>query len=98
MGDCKGCGGNETKEPVPYIVHEAAMARAERHTKRMFIALLVAIAFLFVSNAGWLWYMSQYDYTGEEISYDYSQDGAGLNIIGDRNGVDYYGAEVDGTP
>lgn len=41
-------------------------------------------------NQHWLNYLSEYDFSGE--SYVYSQDGRGLNIIGDNNGVDYSGA------
>ena len=43
-------------------------------------------------NDKWLGFISQYDF--ESYSYDYSQDGKGLNIIGDNNGVDY-GAEIE---
>lgn len=82
--NCNGCG--EKKEPVPFIVHEAAMARAERHTKRMFIALLVAIAFIFVSNGAWLWYMSQYDYSTEEIVTVDAQEGT-ANYIGNDGDI-----------
>lgn len=45
-------------------------------------------------NRYWIDYISQYDFE----SYTYEQDGQGLNIIGDRNGVDYYVPEADGTP
>lgn len=33
----------------------------------------------------WLEYLEQYDFE----SYEYSQDGQGLNIIGDKNGVGF---------
>lgn len=74
---------------VPYIVHEAEMARSERHIKRLWVALIIGIIVIFASNAVWLWYVSKYDFE----SYDYSQDGEGVNIIGDGNGVDYNGAK-----
>ena len=45
-------------------------------------------------NQHWLDYLSEYDFSGE--SYEYSQDGRGLNIIGDNNGVDYSGVIDDG--
>lgn len=38
-------------------------------------------------NKYWLDYMSQYDFS--DYTYDYTQDGKGLNIIGNNNGVDY---------
>ena len=42
-------------------------------------------------NVSWLIYINQYDFE----DYEYTQDGTGVNIIGDSNGVGYYGAEVD---
>ena len=62
------------------------MARQERHIKRLWIALLAAIVALVLTVGIFIWYLNQYDFT----SYDYQQDGEGLNIIGDGNGVDYY--------
>lgn len=54
-------------------------------------------------NQHWLDYLAEYDFSGE--TYEYSQDGRGLNIMGDNNGVDYNGviddeqkAESDGSP
>ena len=85
---------NETPDTVSYIVYESAMVRAERAMKRIVIALIVAVALLFVSNALWLWYISQYDFE----SYEYSQDGQGINIIGDDNGVTYGESEGTHTP
>ena len=84
--ECKDCT-NKT-EPVPYIVHESAMARNERSLKRLVIALIVAIALIFASNAAWLYAWCQYDYASEETVY--TQDGEGLNIIGDRNTAGIY--------
>lgn len=70
-------------ENVPYIVHEAEMARQERHIRRLWIALIVAICACVAITGGFLWYLNQYDFTS------YEQDGQGVNIIGDGNGVDY---------
>ena len=74
---------------VPYIVHESAQARAERIIKRLVVALIVAVALMFVSNGLWLYAWCQYDYTGEttETETVYTQDGEGVNIIGDANHV-----------
>ena len=41
MADCSNCPRRETPPPVPYIVHEAELARAERTNKRLRIALIV---------------------------------------------------------
>lgn len=91
--DCISCKDRKTAAPVPYIVHESAMARQERHIKRIVIALIVAIILIFVSNAAWLYAWCQYDYESEEIVY--TQDGEGLNIIGDRNEACIYGTDFD---
>lgn len=84
---------DETKAPenVPYIVYESTQARNERHIKRLWVALIVAITAIFACNAIWIWYINQYDFT----SYEYQQDGQGVNIIGDRNGVTQYGTTAE---
>lgn len=46
-------------------------------------------------NQYWIDYMREYDFSGE--SCEYSQDGQGINIMGDRNGVRYNGV-VDDEP
>ena len=74
-------------ENVPYIVFEAELARQERHIKRLWIALIAAVIALVLVVGGFLLYLNQYDFA----SYEYQQDGQGVNIIGDGNGVDYDG-------
>ena len=76
---------------IPFIVHEAEVLRFERHIKRLWIALIIAVVSIVLCNVSWLIYINQYDFE----DYEYTQDGTGVNIIGDSNGVDYYGAEVD---
>lgn len=77
---------------VPYIVYEGEQARNERHIKRLIIALVATVLLLFASNAIWIWYMSGFDIE----TYDYTQDGVGVNIIGDKNGVDYNVPAISG--
>ncbi len=72
---CNDCKTENTNVTVPYVVHEATVARQERQIKRMWIALIVAIAMLFASNIGWLIYESQF----ETITYE--QDGEGINNV-----------------
>lgn len=60
MCDCNNNGAPS----VPYIVHEADMARQERTIKRMWILCIVMFLALVVTNAGWVWYESQFS---EEI-------------------------------
>lgn len=89
MANCEICKGKEAHAPesVPYIVHESSMARMERQVKRGWIALIVAVCLMFVSNAAWLYAWMQYDYSSETEEYIYQQDGEGTNIIGDSNEV-----------
>ena len=100
MANCKECKEKRievnTPENVPYIVHEAAMARNERNVKRLVVALvfsvLVGIVGVLSVHFGWLYYESQFETF--EYSYDYQQDGQGTNIIGDGNDVNN-GAETE---
>ena len=73
-------------DSVPYIVFEGEMAIQERHVKRLWIALLAAITALVLTVGIFVWYLNQYDFES------YEQDGEGVNIIGNMNGVDYDGA------
>ena len=70
---------------VPYIVFEAEMERQERHIKRLWIALLIAVIACVAITVCYIWYLNQYDFAS------YQQDGEGVNIVGDSNGVDYNG-------
>ena len=74
----------DSKESVPYIVHESAMMRADRHICRLIVALIIAIAQLFISNAVWLWTWSRYDFSSYEL------DGGGINVVGSSNEVRQY--------
>jgi hypothetical protein len=60
---------------VPYVVHEATVARQERQIKRLWIALIVAITMLFASFALFVWYESQFE------TMTYEQDGEGINNV-----------------
>ncbi len=82
---------NQKEKDYTYRLYETSMSRIERQLKRLWIALIIAIIAIATTNIGWLIYISQYDFE----SVDYSQDGQGVNIIGDKNGVSYHGAEVE---
>ena len=77
---CESCKKPEAAS-VPYIVHESAMARSDRDKKRLWIALIVAIALIFASNFTWLYYWNQYDYESEESVTVDAKDGI-ANYIG----------------
>ena len=78
--NCNECKERKTAEPVPYIVHESAMARNERTIKRLVIALIVAVVMLFACNAAWLYVWQLYDYSSEQTTVD-AEDGV-ANYIG----------------
>lgn len=69
---------------IPFIVYEATMTRIERHIKRLWIALIIAISLIFASNAVWLSFISQYNFE----SYELSTDGGGnANFIGNDGDI-----------
>lgn len=80
---------NDEKMSIPYIAFEGELARAERHIKRLWIVNIILIIALILCNAAYLWYLSLYDFS----SYDYEQ-GDGINVIGDSNGVTNNGTEI----
>ena len=71
---CNNCA-EKTPTNVPYVVHESAMARAERVIKRQWIAIILLICMLFGAFGLFVWYESLY----ETISYE--QDGEGINNV-----------------
>lgn len=94
--DCNTCEGKHTElKSISLAAFESMEASMERTIKRLWIALVMSVLFIFFSNVAWLWAWVQYDYTSEETVTTYQQDGRGLNIIGDSNEVDRYGSEED---
>lgn len=83
---------NEKQITIPYVAYESSNARWERLLKKIIIGwiitIIVAIIAIFAVDHGWRTFLEESDI---EI-YEYSQDGKGINIIGDSNGVDYNGA------
>lgn len=70
---------------VPYIVHESAMARNERHIRRLVIALIVAIVMMVAMNIAWLYVWNSYEYVGES---SVSVEGEGnANYIGNDGDI-----------
>lgn len=81
------------EKDVPYIVHESALAREERHIRRLVFALVVAVLLLFASNMVWLYYWTQYDYVSDETITVDGKSGT-ANYIG--NDGDIYNGENHG--
>ena len=90
MADCKSCKSKEQpSETVPYIVHEGTMARAEITIKRLWITILLLIVLLIGTNAGWIWYQSQF----EDIAISQENEDGYNNFIG--NDGDIFNGETD---
>ena len=90
MADCKSCKSKEQpSETVPYIVHEGMMARAEITIKRLWITILLLIVLLVGTNAGWIWYQSQF----EDIAISQENEDGYNNFIG--NDGDIFNGETD---
>lgn len=75
-------------DKIPYVVYESAMTRADRHIKRLVIALVVAILMIFASNAIWLYSWMQYDYVSADHTTTVDADGSGIaNYIGSTGDI-----------
>lgn len=86
MGECKTCESN--KPNVRQYDIDLLSAMAERTIKRLWICVLVLIVALIGTNAGWLYYESQFETIETTIEAD---QGEGVNIVG--GGDVNYGAE-----
>ena len=97
MENCENCKAKSCKEPesVPYIVHEASMARMERQAKRLWIAVLWLIVLLVGTNAALLYYESQVSDLVTTIEAE--QDGSGVNIVSGGD-LDYGAESEDNNP
>lgn len=79
---------DSTPAPVPFAVHESALAFARETNTRQFWIIILLVILIFATNAGWIWYESQYE------TICYTQDGEGLNnICTGEQGAITYGAE-----
>lgn len=75
----------EERMTVPYIVHESAMARNERHIRRLVIALIIAIVMIVITNIAWIIVWNSYEYVGESTV---TVEGEGnANYIGDDGDI-----------
>ena len=71
MASCRDCKKeHNASESVPYIVHEASMARMERQAKRLWIAVLALIVILVATNGAWIWYESQCGTIYQEVTQE----------------------------
>jgi len=85
------CNRHQTVDPVPYIAHEAAMARMERTIRRLWILLIIVTAFLVATNAAWIWYEAQFEDVVTTESYEAKTDDGGTAIANGSGEVNCYG-------
>lgn len=71
---CNNCGTDKAPASVPYVVHESAMARAERQTKSLVWVIVLLIVLLVGSNCAWLWYENQFEVVEETTTETYTID------------------------
>lgn len=93
---CDSCGTEKALASVPYVVHESAMARAERQTKSLVWVIMLLIVLLVGTNAGWLWYESQFEVVEETVTETYTidQDAETGNINSVINGGEVVNGET----
>ena len=84
---CNGCGSDKLPSNVPYVVHESAMARAERQNKRLVWVIVLLIVLFVGSNIGWLVYESQFETVESTVEEDIVVD-AGENGVANFIGND----------
>lgn len=76
---------------VPYMVHEGTCVRLERINKRLWILCIVMFLALVVSNAGWIWYNSQFEDVVTTETYESDAEDGGVAISNGAGKVSYYG-------
>lgn len=93
---CNSCGTDKIPASVPYVVHESAMARAERQTKSLVWVIVLLIVLLVGTNVGWLLYESQFEVV-EETTEEYviEQDAESGNNNSIINGGEVTNGEAD---
>lgn len=90
---CNGCGVETANVNVPYVVHESAMARMERQSKRLWLVILVLIGALIASNLAWIIYESQFEVVEESTTISQENDNGDNNYIGNDGDINNGEAE-----
>lgn len=67
---------------IPYAVHEGDMARMERANRRLWVLCLVMFLALVITNAGWIWYESQWMEVEQEVSQDVDTGDGDAVVVG----------------
>ena len=85
---CNNC--NTTENPnvvVPYVAHESAMTRSERHNKRLWIVILVLIVALLGTNLAWIIYEAQLETIEESTVVEQKNSNGDNNYIGNDGDI-----------
>ena len=77
---------------IDYIVHESILARQERNIKRLWILCIIIFMALVGTNAGWLWYESQF--VDEVVTQDVDT-GDGAAIVSGIGDIAYGTSKAD---
>lgn len=83
----------ESKIMVPYIVHEGAMARSERHIKRLVVAIIILAIVILLNNVAWLYVWNSYEYISDATDVQIDNDGGDANYIGNDGDINNYGKD-----
>ncbi len=81
----------EMKKMVPYFAVEGEMARMERVNHRLWILCILLLAVLLGTNAGWLYYESQWEVVSTSEEYTITSGDDGNAIYNGSGEVKLYG-------
>lgn len=90
---CNNCATENQNIVVPYAAHEIAIATSERHSKRLWIVILVLIVALLGTNLAWIIYENSFEDYAITEEYDAEQDADGG---GNNNSIINGGEIVNG--
>ena len=78
---------------IDYVVHEGIMVRQERTIKRLWVLCIVIFLSLVATNAGWIWYESQWqdEYVTQEVD-----TGNGTAVVSGIGDINYGTGETNG--
>jgi hypothetical protein len=85
---------DERQEMISFYAHEAEMARMERHAKRLWILCIIMFLALVVTNAGWIWYESQWEDVTTTETWESDADDGGVAISNGSGRVNYGTSKV----
>lgn len=97
MPDCENCKKKNSEEmqviTIPIVTYEKDEQRKERREKRYIFVIILLIVLFVGSNAGWLYYESQFEDIVEEYQIEQTNDGGNNNSI--INGGEVLNGETD---